>query len=228
VRRRLIVNADDFGRSAGINRGIARAHTNGIVTSASLMVRYPAAAEAATLVRGVPSLAVGLHVDLGEWVYADGSWAAVYEIDHTADEVEAQLTAFRKLLDRDPTHVDSHQHVHLDEPVRSICLELASRLSVPLRHFGPIRYEGGFYGQTSEGAPLHESISADGMVALVRGLSEGVTELVCHPGECEELQSSYRIERVIELETLCDPRVRAAIEDEGIELCSFGDPGSRL
>jgi len=55
-----------------------------------------------------------------------------------------------------------------------------------------------------------------------------VTELVCHPGECEELQSSYRIERVIELETLCDPRVRPAIEDEGIELCSFGDAGSQL
>jgi predicted glycoside hydrolase/deacetylase ChbG (UPF0249 family) len=225
VSRRLIVNADDFGRSSGINRGIARAHTEGIVTSTSLMVRYPASAEAATYARSRPSLGVGLHVDLGEWIYADGSWSAVYEIDQTADEVEAQLIAFRKLLDRDPTHVDSHQHVHWDEPIRLICLELASRLRVPLRHFGPIRYEGGFYGQTYEGAPLHERISVGNVTALLRGLPEGVTELVCHPGEGEELQSSYRIERAIELETLCDPRVRAAIEDEGIELCSFGDAG---
>ena len=222
MRRRLIVNADDFGRSAGINRGIARAHTEGIVTSASLMVLYPGAAEAAVYARSRPSLGVGLHVDLGEWIYADGAWPAVYEREQTAEEVEAQLTAFRKLLDRDPTHVDSHQHVHSDEPVRSICFELASRLGVPLRHFGPIRYEGGFYGQTSEGSPLHDSISVDGVTTLVRSLPEGVTELVCHPGESEGLQSSYRIERAMELETLCDPRVRAAIEDEGIELCSFG------
>ena len=45
--RRLIVNADDFGQSPGVNRGIIEAHQHGIVTSASLMVSWPAAAEAA-------------------------------------------------------------------------------------------------------------------------------------------------------------------------------------
>ena len=85
MSRVLIVNADDFGRTGGINRGIARAHEEGIVTSASLMVRDPAAAEAAAYAGEHPQLGVGLHVDLGEWVYGDGGWPAVYELEQTAE-----------------------------------------------------------------------------------------------------------------------------------------------
>ncbi|PYS69828.1 MAG: hypothetical protein DMF73_14065 [Acidobacteria bacterium] len=58
AQRYLIVNADDFGQSPGINRGVIEAHENGIVTSASLMVRWPAAAEAAQYARGHPDLSV--------------------------------------------------------------------------------------------------------------------------------------------------------------------------
>ena len=67
--RAVIVNADDFGLSAGVNRGIAAAFEGGIVTSASLMVRPDAAAEAASYARLHPVLGVGLHIDLGEWVH---------------------------------------------------------------------------------------------------------------------------------------------------------------
>ena len=65
--RYLIVNADDFGQSRGINRGITEAHEQGIVTSASLMVRWPAAPEAAAYARSHGSLSLGLHFDFGEW-----------------------------------------------------------------------------------------------------------------------------------------------------------------
>jgi predicted glycoside hydrolase/deacetylase ChbG (UPF0249 family) len=54
VTRQLIVNADDFGQSAGVNRGVIEAHENGIVTSASLMVRWPDAADAARYARPAP------------------------------------------------------------------------------------------------------------------------------------------------------------------------------
>ncbi len=70
--RRLIVNADDFGHSAAVNAGVVEAHERGLVTSASLMVRRPAAAAAAAYARSRPELGLGLHVELGEWVYADG------------------------------------------------------------------------------------------------------------------------------------------------------------
>ena len=62
--KRLIVNADDLGRTAGINQGIVDAHRRGIVTSATLMVNYAPAAEAAALAREHPGLGIGLHVAL--------------------------------------------------------------------------------------------------------------------------------------------------------------------
>ncbi len=70
----LIVNADDFGMSATVNRGIVRAHEHGIVTSVSLMVLRETAGEAAAYGRSHPALSVGLHVDLGEWIYRHGEW----------------------------------------------------------------------------------------------------------------------------------------------------------
>src|SRR5512137_1430313 len=62
--RRLIVNADDFGRSASINEAVIRAHREGILTTASLMVNEPACAEAVALAKENPNLGVGLHLTL--------------------------------------------------------------------------------------------------------------------------------------------------------------------
>ena len=75
--RFLIVNADDFGLSPGVNRGILETHERGILTAASLMVRAPAAAEAAAAAHDHPRLSVGLHLDLGEWICRDGAWEPV-------------------------------------------------------------------------------------------------------------------------------------------------------
>src|SRR6266404_4630864 len=104
----LIVNADDFGLSQGVNRGIIEAAEHGILTSASLMVRQPAAAEAASYARKHPQLTVGLHLDLGEWVYQQGEWVPLYSVVSTHDlsavagEVGRQFTQFQKLLGRAP------------------------------------------------------------------------------------------------------------------------------
>ena len=62
--RRLIVNADDFGRSSSINQAVVRAHRDGILTTASLMVNEPAFAEAVALAKENPRLGVGLHLTL--------------------------------------------------------------------------------------------------------------------------------------------------------------------
>src|SRR6266705_6008158 len=62
--RRLIVNADDFGRSHSINEAVIRAHKEGILTSASLMVNEPAFEEAVELAKANPTLGVGLHLTL--------------------------------------------------------------------------------------------------------------------------------------------------------------------
>src|SRR5882672_621658 len=62
--RRLIVNADDFGRSASINEAVRRCHQEGLLTTASLMVNEPAFAEAVAMARDNPRLGVGLHLTL--------------------------------------------------------------------------------------------------------------------------------------------------------------------
>jgi chitin disaccharide deacetylase len=211
-----------------VNRGVIEAHEVGIVTSASLMVRWPAAAGAAAYAREHPDLSVGLHFDLGEWFYRQGAWLPAYEVipadDPAAVALEAacQLAAFRRLVGRNPTHLDSHQHVHLREPARSVLLEVANELAVPLRHYEPrIRYCGDFYGQTGEGQLLPGAISVDALIGILAALPSGATELACHPGWDDELQSTYRSERVQELEGLCDPRVRATLVAEEIEPCSF-------
>ena len=138
-----------------------------------------------------------------------------------AEEIGRQLERFERLLRRGPTHLDSHQHVHRREPARSILVRLGEQLGVPVRHFGAVRYEGSFHGQDASGAPLPEAISAERLAGLIRNLPAGTTELACHPGAEPEAGSGYARERPRELEALCDPRVRAAVEAHGIELCSF-------
>jgi predicted glycoside hydrolase/deacetylase ChbG (UPF0249 family) len=233
VRRILVVNADDFGRSHGINRGVALAHDQGIVTSASAMVRWPAADEAATYAGERPSLSVGLHVDLSEWAYRDGEWRVVYAIASedraaVAAEVAAQLARFGSLFGRMPTHLDSHQRVHRKEPVRSILIEAGRSLAIPVRDCTPgIVYRGDFYGQTGQGELLPEAITVESLLQLLSSLLPGVTELGCHPAAEPELGSSYATERPQELRVLCDPRVQTAIKAETIELRSFSDVGQR-
>lgn len=230
--RHLIVNADDFGLSPGINRGVIEAHERGILTSASLMVRGPAAADAAAYARAHPDLSVGLHVDLAEWRYADGAWAVVYQVIDTddasavRDEIDRQLDTFRRLMGRDPTHVDSHQHAHKHEPVRTAVLDVARTLDVPVRDSSPaVRYCGAFYGQTATGEPLPDAITVPRLVTLLKRLAPGVTEFGCHPGVGNDAGSTYGVEREVEVRTLCDPQVREVIAAEGITLCSFSTRG---
>jgi chitin disaccharide deacetylase len=231
IQRRLIVNADDFGLSPGVNRGVTEAHERGIVTSTSCMVRGEAIADAAAYGRDHPSLSIGLHVDLGEWTFTDEAWRPLYEVVSLNDaqaveaEVARQLEAFRRWFGREPTHLDSHQHVHLREPARSVLAAIARRLEIRLRHVSSvIRYCGEFYGQTTEGLPIADAISVDGILRILGGLRAGITELACHPAAFNDLPATmYSHERVSEFEVLCDPQVRESLPELGIELCSFAN-----
>ena len=132
--RRLIINADDFGFTAGVNRAIVEAHSRGVVTSATLMANGPAFAEAADLAKTVPKLSIGCHAVLtdGEPVLAaqqlpslttasrfrDGMFTfAVRAIAGRMDA--AQITAetaaqIRKIQSAGiaVSHIDTHKHTH--------------------------------------------------------------------------------------------------------------------
>jgi predicted glycoside hydrolase/deacetylase ChbG (UPF0249 family) len=224
--RFLVVNADDLGLSAAVNDGIFAAHAEGIVTSASLMVRQGAAPAAAERAPELPELAIGLHLDLGEWNYEAGDWTLAYSHCDSDDpeaveaECRAQLERFRALLGRDPTHLDSHQHVHESEPAKGVAETLAAELGVPLRNRA-IPYAGGFYGQSSKGELYPDGITPECLMQLIRNLPPGWTEIGCHPAAGPIPTSSYDAERQIELETLRDPQVKNLLNVMDINLCSF-------
>ena len=229
AERVLVVNADDFGRSPGVNQGVIRGHEQGVVTSATLMVRWPGAEEAAAYARR-SALSVGLHLDLGEWEYRDGDWHPCYQVlatetaDSVAEELNRQLEQLERLIGGPPTHLDSHQHVHLNEPARTALRQAGERLGIPVRWFTPgIAYNGAFFGQDLHGTPLPNAITVDALEEVIETLPAGVTELACHPAAEVDHDSAYGEERIRELETLCDPRVRAAIDRSGVDLRSFAD-----
>ena len=226
--RYLIVNADDFGLSPGVNRGIIECAERGILTSASLMVRWPAAAEAAAYAKQNRKMSIGLHVDLGEWVLRNGEWEPLYKVvdadNKQAAETEIihQFAEFHRLIGRSPSHLDSHQHVHRTEPARSIMLNLARELDVPLRECDPrVRYCGDFYGQGAEGEHLPDAITVANLQQLLISLPAGVTELGCHPGYDDGLQTPYRSERAEEVRVLCNPAIQVCLKPLQIELSSF-------
>ena len=151
--RRLIVNADDFGRSRAINDAVVQAHAGGILTTASLMVGEPAFAEAVTLARQNPRLGVGLHLTLscghatlppetipglvnarGEFDNRPAAlgWRYFFRRDLREPlrrEIHAQFEKFRGSgLPLD--HVNGHQHLHLHPTILRILMEDADLLGI--------------------------------------------------------------------------------------------------
>jgi predicted glycoside hydrolase/deacetylase ChbG (UPF0249 family) len=205
----LIVNADDFGASHGINRGIVEAHQRGILTSTSLMVDTPWSEEAACLGRALPDLSMGLHVNLRTG-------------DDAHAEILRQCRCFERLMGRPPSHLDSHHNVHRDPQLLPAFLTVAQHYGMPLREHSTARYVSRFYGQWG-GQSHPEQISVEGLLRIVDAdVQDGVTELGCHPGYVDpDFSTGYATERAIELQTLCDPALRPALAERQIHLVTF-------
>ena len=151
--RRLIVAADDFGMSPGVNAGILRAHREGILTETSLMVRGAAVEEAVALARATPSLGVGLHLTLlqghctapayeipllvdGDGRFSDNPvWTGMRYFfvpgirEQLRREITAQLDAFAA-TGLPLSHVDGHLTIHMHPSAIAVLLEVAGRYGV--------------------------------------------------------------------------------------------------
>jgi chitin disaccharide deacetylase len=140
--RRLILNADDFGLTSGINRAIAELHRAGVLTSATLMAREKATDEAIGIARSTPSLGVGCHVVLVDrepvlpggfqptmGVFLRGVIAG--RIDSAAIEAEA-FAQIEVLQSRGLTltHIDTHKHTHMFPAVLRPVLRAARRAGI--------------------------------------------------------------------------------------------------
>jgi hopanoid biosynthesis associated protein HpnK len=150
--RRLIINADDFGLTSGVNRAIVEAHQQGVVTSATLMANSRAFDEAAAMAKRNPTLAVGCHVVLvdGFPVSAPSNIPSLLGQDSarfraklgqfvragrkvTSADIEAEATAqIRKIQAAGVTvsHLDSHKHTHMFPAVTGSTLRAAKACGV--------------------------------------------------------------------------------------------------
>jgi predicted glycoside hydrolase/deacetylase ChbG (UPF0249 family) len=156
--RRIIINADDFGLCDGVNKAVAQAHTNGVLTSATILANMPAAEDAVKIAKQLPDLGVGVHLNLstGKALSTDKSVKLLLNktgelglpllkllllssISHefrTAIRTEL-ASQIQWVIDNGltPTHLDSHKHIHSFPTIFHIVCELAGRFKIKAVRF---------------------------------------------------------------------------------------------
>lgn len=158
----LVVNADDFGLSEGVNRAIIKTHLHGSVSSTTLMVNQAGTRHAVNLSKTTPELALGLHANLTlgtpverrhkidslvgscggfycRSVFEKRLFLGLIRTDQLMTELRAQFNKFVELTGTKPSHIDSHQHIHTIPPVFRVLAEIATRNNIPLRMPWPRR-----------------------------------------------------------------------------------------
>ena len=211
---KLIVNADDFGYTPGVTRGIVRAHREGIVTATTMMANAPDTDGAARAAKANASLDVGVHlvttygrpltpvVDVPSLVEPSGHFPGLADLLRTGApdagealvEYRAQYRRVRELIGREPTHLDTHHWVHDMRPLEDAVLALAKETGAAARtHDGGqrarfrdagVRTPDGFVREFQHTGAIHP----ESLLEILERIAEqgGVVELMCHPAEPDE------------------------------------------
>lgn len=203
----LIVNADDFGYSYSINKGIIEAYTNGIVTSTSVMVDAIAAHEAKDLTK-FPDISIGLHFE-------------VKEIANAEAELERQIGKFISIVGRQPDHLDSHIKLTTTEGIKEVLQVYAEKLNVPVRDFGYAKFIDMFFGFNSNG-----DVSPGQLKKAIDQATDEYNEIMCHVGYSDDYlrgHSTYNNPREDELKSICSPEIKQYIQERGLTLVNWRD-----
>lgn len=244
-KRRLIVNADDFNLTAGVNAAILDAHDSGIVSSTTILINMPLAAKTIEALRVRPELGLGLHlnVTLGAPVTApeeipslvtpDGVFRKRKEVLETLPlvseirlEYENQIKAFSARFDKLPTHLDTHHQLH-DYPAFFTALsEVAQEYRLPVRRSkqtgsGPeIPTTDHFFGDLDPaGYWRPETLSR-----TLQNLPPGLSEIMCHPGTLDpdlEAITSFTHGRVREWRLFRTSTLRRTLAELQIDLVHY-------
>jgi len=222
---KLLVNADDFGFSRGVNYGILDTHLNGIVNSATMMMNAAGTEHALEIAKATPSLKVGVHLVLtlgkpltsaSSLIGDDGFFKKQKEVYEHPEEIShedlerewtAQIERFLA-ADLKPSHFDSHHHVHGIKEFYPVIKRLSEKYDVPVRiagpHFTDIKTVtdiliADFYG---------EGVTEDYFEKLQDRVADGKTvEVMTHPAYLDSRLkngSSYYEERQEETRILSE------------------------
>src|ERR1700675_3200608 len=235
--KRLIVNADDYGRTAGINEGTLEAYVKGIVTSATVMILESAAEEGLRLARAAaPDLALGLHFTVtgggrsasppgaiprlafgGRFVRSIEELPERIPEEEIRKELEAQIALFEKLAGKPPTHLDSHHHSALHVSVAPVFASVAKERGLPVRASNgraleQLRAKGLCVPDYFLESFFGSGATPETLRFILTHLREGVSELMCHPGYPDDTlvkNSSYARGGEKEITPFCARGVRA-------------------
>lgn len=248
---KLIINADDFGHSKGINMGIIEAYQDGILTSTTLMAGMPGFDQAVELSKQNPGLGVGVHLTLtcgypvskGLKTIVDDKGAfqnlSFYEnkdnldlinLDEVYKEWKSQI---EKVIASGivPTHIDSHHHINSVGKLKKIYLKLADEYNLPVRNNFELP-EG--YKSTSKMIDYFDHIGSSKSIwkhmdtnNLIKDCKNyDSIEIMCHPAYVDAFlveNSSYTLGRTSTLKELLNPEVKKLLEDNGIKLVTFNN-----
>ncbi|WP_042349932.1 chitin disaccharide deacetylase [Bacillus massiliigorillae] len=232
---RVIVNADDFGYSRGLNYGIIDAHQYGLVNSTTMMMNMNAVEHAFRLANPYRNLAIGIHLVLttGAPLWKEGVESLIQsngnfktlsmlmdnfdlKLEEVEKEWEAQIQRFLS-FGRKPNHFDSHHHVHMHPKLQEVTRKLAQKYNVPVRRNGKDAIEGiKMYSDVALFDFYNEGVSEDYFLNLPSKVEEGHTvEVMCHPAYLDvDLQkgTSYFFPRLKELEILMKAKLPLGCE----------------
>jgi len=244
----LIVNADDFGLTPGVSRGILEAGRVGIVTSTTLLVNRDIPPAQIEELQG-SGMGVGVHLNLtlgapvsnpgrvpslvdaeGRFIRDAREAAARARSDEARIELGNQIDVFRKIMGRFPTHLDTHHHVGRHDPILDLVLGFARALKVPVRsQDDTVRRAARQLGLRTPDHFMGESgpepyWSPERTVAHLEALPAGLSEFMTHPGYFDDdlAYSRYGRQRETELAGLTAPEAKRAVERRGIRLVHFG------
>jgi predicted glycoside hydrolase/deacetylase ChbG (UPF0249 family) len=247
----LIVNADDFGLTETVSRGILEALNEGVVASTSVMVCTPRGADLLAQYADELRGRAGIHLQLtGGVPCSSPQWIPSLLNGHgrlpqgrtelqqpRADEIEiewhAQLERFCE-CGLDPTHINTHHHVHKDSEAFAAYCRIAAECQVPARSCGPgmtrrLSAAGVSCADAFVDSWTGKSCTPDDLIWRVEAALESAgeaetVELMCHPGFYDpelEGQSSMVESRLRELSALCDPQLSSRLSARGIALANW-------
>ncbi len=250
--RVLVANADDLNHEEAINEAVSATCAKGIVKSATVIVNRHIMKSTDAIVSGFPHVSFGLHFNLSRYgpvtsprkvpsllsgqEFHDGShieslFRAVtnFKESEVVLELGAQFARFVHVFGLPPTHIDSHHYVHSLPPVSHVVQEFATKHGLPIRRPGN-PYQG--ESPIANGVMVTDSLSFgfrnieptdEAFTRLLENLKSGWTELVCHIRAPGRSRSARSLAREREMHVLSSDLALAALQSEGIRVCSYND-----
>ncbi|UOQ94545.1 chitin disaccharide deacetylase [Halobacillus shinanisalinarum] len=236
MRKKLIINADDFGYSRGINFGIIDAHHNGVLTSTTLMTNMPGASHAYQLANETPTLGVGIHLTLTagspilkhlQTITDENGhfrnlkyYLGFFDVDlvEVYEEWKAQIKqAIANGIQ--PTHLDSHHHIHSYGELTEVVIDLAKEFDLPVRRV--------FEPETNELSTIRTTEAFEYKIDTIKDpikLAEKFSdaqsiEVMTHPAYLDKAiinGSSFNYPRVDELALLTDKALKETYKNHNM------------